>query len=222
LSGDINGVKVYNAMENGKLGLGIQVNGLATVQDLLDAWQPLCDDQTIYKQYAQGNYALCKGCLLNCCSTAYVIPDLVSFKKMAAILKLDYAEFIARFFQEEKLKVGLLRLLPNPCVFLADNICSIYSVRSLICRLYLCSPLLGDTEELVYKIAWTGAAATQIFAEQQGLLPNRSSGSSSFDRLFIDLLEEYRGDEGVESFLQARDYNDILLHHFLPPGKETR
>jgi len=216
MSQGTNRVEVYNGLENGTLGIGIRVNGPATVQDLLDTWQPLCDDQSIYKQYAEGNYALCKGCQLNCCSTAYVIPDIISFRKMAASLNLDLADFIARYFQGDKLGVGLLRLQPNPCVFLKDNICTIYSVRSLICRFYICSPLLGDTEELIYKIAWTGAAATQVFAEQMGLIKGNRLGSSSFDRLFIGLVEEYRGTEGVKSFLQAQDYRDIPLHHFLP------
>lgn len=216
-----NNVEVYNSSENGKLGLGIRINGPASVQDLLDAWQPLCDDQTLFKQYATGNYALCKGCQLNCCSTAYVIPDLISFKKMAALLDLEWRVFIDRYFQREKREVGLLRLKPNPCVFLQNNICSIYSVRSLICRFYLCSPLLGDTEELIYKIAWTGAAATQVFAEEQGLIQGNGSGSTSFDRLFASLLQDYRDSEGVAAFLQAKNYNDVSLHYFLPIGKEV-
>lgn len=214
-----NRVEVYKAVENGKLGLGIRISGPATIQDLLDAWQPLCDDQTIFKQFADGNYAQCKGCRLNCCSTAYVIPDLIAFKKMAAWLGLDWSGLIAGYFQREKLEVGLLRLRPNPCVFLHDNICTVYPVRSLICRLYICTPLLGDTEELVYKIAWAGAAATQVFAEEQGFIPGTVSGSSSFDRLFMGLLEEYRGSEGVTSFLHAQNYKDIPLRHFLTGGK---
>lgn len=218
----MNNIEVYNAVENGTLGVGIRVNGPATVQDLLDVWQPLCDDQSLYKQYAQGNYALCKGCQLNCCSTAYVIPDLISFKKMASSLELDHTAFIARYFHREKLDLGLLRLQPNPCVFLQNNICSIYKVRSLICRFYLCSHLLGDTEEMIYKIAWTGAAATQVFAEEKGLIPRVGAGAlSSFDRLFVRLLEEYRSSEGVKIFLQAQDYRDIPLHYFLPAGKEV-
>jgi len=217
----MNQLEVYNAVENGTLGLGIRVNGPASLQDLLDVWQPLCDDQTLFKQYAEGNYALCKGCQLNCCSTAYVIPDLISFKKMAAFLGVNRADFIARYFHREKLNSGLLRLQPNPCVFLQNNICTIYAVRSLICRFYICSHLLGDTEELIYKIAWTGAAATQVYAEQRGLIPAIGTGElSSFDRLFVRLLEEYRDNDAVQVFMEAEDYRDIPLHLFLPAGKE--
>jgi len=217
----MNQLEVYNAVENGTLGIGIRVNGSASIQDLLDVWQPLCDDQTLFKQYAEGNYALCKGCQLNCCSTAYVIPDLVSFHKMAACMGVGEADFVAAYFHREKLNSGLLRLQPNPCIFLQNNICTIYAVRSLICRFYICSHLLGETEEMIYKIAWTGAAATQVYAEQRGLIPAFGTGGvSSFDQLFIRLLEEYRDSAAVQSFLQAEDYRDIPLQLFLPRGKE--
>ncbi len=210
----MNPVEVYAGIENGQAGLGVKLNGPATVQDLLDAWQPLCDDQSLFKQYALDNHALCKGCQLNCCNTAYVIPDLVSFRKMAELLDLNPAEFISQYFQGEKLQVGLLRLVPEPCIFLRDNICSIYPVRSLICRFYLCTPLLGATEQLIYKIAWSGAAATQIFAAQLGLVTEQRSGASSFDRLFLGLLDEYRDSSGVQCFLEARNYDEISLQHF--------
>lgn len=214
----MSGIAIYHGSEAGQPGLGIQVSLPATVQDLLDAWQPLCDDQTIFKQYAAGNHALCKGCQLNCCHTAYVIPDLVSFRRMAQLMGLTHQEFVARYFQPEKLAVGLMRMIPEPCIFLQDDICSIYPVRSLICRFYLCTPLLGSTEQLIYKIAWSGAAATQLYAQQQGLLPAPAPGASSFDLLFLNLLDEYRDSPGVESFLRARDYRDISLHHFLEPA----
>lgn len=208
-------VEVYHGCENGQPGIGIRINLPATVQDLLDAWQPLCDDQTIFKQYARDKHALCKDCQRNCCNTAYVIPDLVSFRHMAEMLGTAYDDFVVRYFQAEKREVGLLRLIPEPCIFLRDNICSIYPVRSLICRFYLCTPLLGQTEQLIYKIAWSGSAATQVFARQQGLVPEAGPGASSFDRLFLGLLDEYRNSPGVASFLDARDYRDISLHHFL-------
>ncbi|MEA4924542.1 MAG: YkgJ family cysteine cluster protein [Syntrophomonadaceae bacterium] len=214
-------VEVYNAVENGKLGLGVRINGPASVQDLLDAWQPWCDDQSIFKQYAANNHDLCKGCQSNCCNTAYVIPDLIAFKKMAVVLDQDWGDLLVRYFHQEKRDVGILRLQPNPCVFLKNNVCTIYAIRSLICRFYLCSPLLGETEELIYKIAWSGAAATQIFAQEQGLIAAGGSGASSFDRLFIGLLDEYQGSAGVASFLQAQGYEDVPLHNFLPMGKEV-
>lgn len=214
-------IEVYNEVENGKLAIGVKINDdQATVQDLLDVWQPLCDDSSIHKSYAAGYHDICKGCQVNCCNTAYVIPDIVSFKKMPAQLGLDYESFIRLYFHKEKLDIGLLRMQPNPCIFLKDNICSIYQARSLICRFYICSPIVGSTEELIYKISWTGVAATQVFAEQKGLIkPSPNAAYTSFDLLFCRLIEEYRDSEALQLFLNAGSYADIPLQIFLA-GKE--
>ncbi|NLV22858.1 MAG: YkgJ family cysteine cluster protein, partial [Syntrophomonadaceae bacterium] len=195
-------VSICQNEDKGKILLGIKVeDDSASLQDLLDAWQPLCDDTLIHKEYAAACHDACKACQVNCCNSAYVIPDLIAFKKIAAQLDLDYRDFIRQFFQKEKLAVGLLRLNPDPCIFLQERICSIYALRSLICRFYICTPLQGQTEELIYKISWAGAAATQVFAEQQGLLARIGGASrSSFDLLFLQLLEQYRHTQMVESF----------------------
>ena len=210
-------VSICQNEDKGKILLGIKVeDDSASLQDLLDAWQPLCDDTLIHKEYAAAYHDACKACQVNCCNSAYVIPDLIAFKKIAARLDLDYQDFIRQYFQKEKLAAGLLRLSPDPCIFLQERICSIYALRSLICRFYICTPLQGQTEELIYKISWAGAAATQVFAEQQGLLPQTGDASrSSFDLLFLQLLEQYRHTQMVESFLQADDYSDIPLGLFV-------
>jgi hypothetical protein len=68
---------------------------------------------------------------------------------------------------------------------------------------------------LIYSIAWSGAAATQIYARQQGYLPTQpESGSTSFDRLFMEMLKEYSGHPGIELFMSADDYKDIPLSVF--------
>ncbi|HPF21503.1 MAG TPA: YkgJ family cysteine cluster protein, partial [Syntrophomonas sp.] len=167
----MNKVTLHQYQEQGRAALGVKVmDDTASLQDLLDAWQPLCDDTLIHKEYAAAGHDVCKACQVNCCNTAYVIPDLIAFKRISAYLGLNYQDFIRQYFQPEKYVAGLLRFRPDPCVFLQERICSIYELRSLICRFYICTPLYGDTEELIYKISWAGGAATQVFAEQQGLL----------------------------------------------------
>jgi len=214
----MNKVVICQTEDKGQFVLGVQVEDkTASLQDLLDAWQPLCDDTLIHKEYATTFHDACKACQVNCCNTAYVIPDLIAFKKIATQRELGYEDFIQGYFQTEKLTAGLLRLKPDPCIFLKEQICSIYTLRSLICRFYICTPLQGETEELIYKISWAGAAATQVFAEQQGLINKEKTASrSSFDLLFLNLLEEYRHTQMVESFLLADNYSDIPLHLFLP------
>ncbi|HNX28078.1 MAG TPA: YkgJ family cysteine cluster protein [Syntrophomonadaceae bacterium] len=203
--------------QDNKPAIGIRVKDKdATVADLLKAWQPLCDDKQVLKKYGDQLTGVCKGCQANCCNTAYVIPDLISFKKMAAHLKLDYKSFIEGYFDREKAAAGLLRLKPDPCIFLKDNICTIYPHRSLICRFYLCSKMLGDCEQLIYSIAWAGSAALQIFAEQNQLIKTDPRvGLSSFDLMFKQLVEEYRDKPQVGLFLQADYYDDVPLASFL-------
>lgn len=209
-------LEVYQALDNGKVKLGLRIHDQsANLLDLLEAWQPLCDDTAIFKAYGDKQHSACRGCLTNCCNTAYVIPDLISFKRMAEWVGQSEFEFIRGWFQPEKLALGLLRMKPDPCIFLQDRVCTVYPVRSLICRFYLCTPLTGETEQLIYSIAWSGAAATQIYAEQNGYLPPPIKGGyTSFDRLFVEMLAAYRQHPGVESFLSASDYREIPLQLF--------
>ena len=210
-------VELYQAESEGQMALGLKFNRTdISLAELLQVWQPLCDDEAIHKMYGLNNHAPCRGCLHNCCNTPYVIPDLISFKKTARYYHLDYPVFIANFFQPAKVAAGILKIQSDPCVFLQDNICAIYPIRSLICRFYLCSFLLGDTEQLVYSLAWTGSAATQVFAEKNGF-SNESAGQgvTGFDLLFRRLISDYRYEPVLDLFLQADSYDDIPLEPFL-------
>lgn len=211
----VNRVEVYKAIEDGKLGIGIRVNDVnANLQDLLDAWEPLSDDASVYKKYAADG-AVCKGCQVNCCHTAYVMPDLIAFKQMAACAGYDYPGFIEHCLQKDKLSAGLLQM-QIPCRFLQENVCSIYPVRGLICRFYLCAEVLGQTQQLIYAITLAGITATRVFAEQTGLLPPIIPGGlNSFDRMITRLIEEQRSEEQVRLFLGAEKYADIPLQPFL-------
>ncbi|NLW92016.1 MAG: hypothetical protein GXY34_10535 [Syntrophomonadaceae bacterium] len=211
-------VKIYQEQGNNEQLLGVEVlDSAATLADLLAAWQPLCDDTSIYKLYAADNHADCRACVANCCNTAYVIPDLIAFRKMALALNCDYPEFIAEYFHAAKAELGIPRLQPNPCILLQNGICTVYPVRSLICRFYICTGLTGDTEQLIYDLSWTGAAATIVFARERGILPAAGAGGySSFDLLFKKLLDEYQDDPRIQLFLQAVEYSDIPLQPFLP------
>jgi len=211
-------LEIYQTFEDGMAKLGLKVGDrTANLADLLECWQPLCDDESIFKAYGQDHHAACKGCPNNCCNTAYVIPDLISFRKMAAHLNVTEAEFVQGWFQPDKLALGLLKLKSDPCVFLQEGICSIYPLRSLICRFYICTDLAPATEQLVYSIAWSGAAATLLYARQQGYLPAPApSGYTSFDRFFMELAEAYQGLPGMQAFFRAENYRDIPLQYFLP------
>ncbi len=210
-------VEVYYRDSEPEAGVSLRIKDKdATAADLLEAWQPLCDDETVFKAFAQDNYSMCRGCTTNCCNTAYVIPDIISFKKMAHHLQLSHEEFLNSYFQKEKLAVGLPRMKPDPCIFLQDNICSIYPLRSLICRFYVCTRLSGPSEQFIYSLTWTGITAAILFAERNNLLQTQPrAGLSSMDILFKNLIEEYRYNPNVQLFMNAAEYSDIPLLPFL-------
>lgn len=210
-------IEVYITNLNGQaaINLGIKAKD-ATVGDLLESWQPLCDDTALFKNCALNNYAACKGCQFNCCHNAYVMPDIISFKNMARHLNLSYGEFIKNHFQEDKIKIGLLKMKTDPCIFLQENICAIYPFRTLICRFYLCSFMTGPVEQLIYSLTWYGITATLLFAERNNWFPILGNpGCSSLDLMFIRMLEENRCNDKVQLFMNAADYHELPLLPFL-------
>lgn len=191
----------------------------ATLGDLLRAWQPLCDDPGVYKQFAEPHFAPCRGCAVNCCRHAYVVPDIVSLRQLAAHLQMDLPQLASDYLLEESLRAGIPRMRTSPCLFLVDGLCTVYPVRTLICRFYLCTPLEGFAEQLVYAITLAGMAATRRVLRGLGLMPAAGAqaghGLSGFDLHLRRLLDACEGWAGVQSFLEAADYDDIPLAVFL-------
>lgn len=207
-------VCVYKRKENNKLGLGVSVaDETATVQDLLAVWEPLAGDPRLPKKYAQDTN-LCRGCLNNCCHSAFVIPDLVAFKALSKRCGMTPEKMLAAYFDPDSLRMGIPRLGPGLCPFLKDRICTVYPERSLLCRFYLCTHILGETEELLYSVVTAGVAATLIWLEELKLLP-KGRGLTGFDQVLTNLLASYRQHPGTAAFLAATDYSQVKLKLFI-------
>jgi len=161
---------------------------------------------------------VCKGCINSCCLSPYIMPDLISFQKMALHLNLDYADLLDGYFDRAGVEKTIPRLKSNPCIFWKDNLCTIYSLRSLTCRFYMCSNIEAWTEELIYSISWTSIAATVQFARQKGLLNQNINSTSSFEYACQKIIDHYCNDN-VKWFMNARDYNDIPLRPFIDEVK---
>ncbi len=210
-------VEIYKANQDIKTAIGVRLKQEdASLQDLLDAWQPLCDDTEIIKKYAPAGHAVCKGCQINCCLAVDVTPDLISCQKMARDLGLDIASFIREYFEPEPLAKGLLKLKSNPCIFLKDYVCSIYASRSLLCRFYLCSEMTGDTQNLIYHLSLMGAAATYRFARLNNLVPAPGNeGQGSYDAMYLKLIEDALHLPELDFFMKAEEYSQIPLLPFM-------
>lgn len=213
-------VEVCWGGHNKEQTIGIRVRSSdATVADLLEVWQSLAEDTRVRKKYA-GPGLVCRGCQSNCCSNPFVIPDLIAIKQMADHLSMSYSVLIDTYCCPHHRQKGLLKLKSEPCIFLQDNLCTIYPYRSLTCRFYLCSSLLGETEQIIYSIAWTGIAAAWIFARQEGIISGPAHGThrpgrGSFEQICLDLIAKYSRSPNVDLFLNACQYSHIPLKPFL-------
>jgi len=200
--------------DNDQSGLRLLIDGGShTVADLLQLWQPLCDDERIYKQFAANQHAACVSCINNCCNTAYVTPDIIAVRKMALQAGLSLPDFAQRWLDADKLALGI-PVLPQPCPWLsATGRCEIYEARSLLCRFYLCTPLAGELEQLIYSLTLVGMVAT---ARELGLsTPDAGMSMTSFDRLNLETMFSWKDHPGVEAFLHANSYQEVPLKIFL-------
>jgi len=197
-----------------QVGLDLEIIGSGhSVADLLTVWQPLCDDEKVFKQFAAGQHAACISCVNNCCNSAYVTPDIISLRRMAAHTGLSLAAYANRYLDADKLSLGL-PVLKQPCPWLAaEGRCDVYEARSLLCRFYLCTPLSGQLEQLIYSIALVGVVSS---AQELGLnISLTGLAMSSFDRLNLEEIVAWSGHPGVAAFCQAANYQEVPLDIFL-------
>ena len=202
--------------EDGSIAVNLREVHSATLQDLLDCWQPLCDDPGIYKRYATGHYAACKACEQNCCGAADISPDLISLRRLSKGLGLSIPDFLTRFCEPDLLTHGLIKVQSNPCIFLRENICTVYPWRTLLCLFYICSEIEASAQELIYRCSLLGAAAAHRYAREQGLIPGaKPEGLGTFDRSFLTLMEQQMHHSAVDYFLSTDDYAAIPLRILL-------
>ena len=129
-------------------------------------------------------------------------------------MKVSPEESLRRWFDPESLAVGILRWKYGPCVFLRDRLCAIYRERSLICRFYLCTNILGETEEMIYSVVTAGIAALYLRLEEKGLLTFRGAGLTGYDQALLDLIQRYRDHPGTMEFKKADSYHEVMLRAF--------
>ena len=188
----------------------------ATVQDLIEAIQPWCDDEQIHKLYLEERQGACKGCAVNCCRECFVLPDAISFRWLQEYLGLETAEFFQQYFDPELLAKGLPRLRSSPCVFLQEGLCTVYPYRTLICRLYICTPMSDEAQTLVYGVVAAGIGEFLRIAQTEGYLnPTEDSLTSwsGYEKMMMELIrsEAQRLDN---PFRGAGQYHEVPLRSF--------
>lgn len=208
----------------GEVGLDVWIADRdATVADLLACLQQATDDQGVLKPFHRRRYARCAGCTTNCCKYNYITPDLVAANALASKLGLTLDAFADRY-----LNLGSDLPYPEfrkrPCPFLADNRCTVYQERALICRLYLCTPMSDRLEQLRAAVSFAGEAALKqrlvelglgpagwrISAERKALRMRRDQGYLSPDA-YAEASEQLQLHYERNPFLQGQGYAEALL-----------
>ena len=199
----------------------------ATVQDLIEAIQPWCDDEHIHKLYMEGYQGACRGCAVNCCRECFVLPDAISFRWLQEHLRLEPAEFIRQYFDPERLAKGLPRLKSSPCAFLREDLCTVYPYRTLICRLYICTlwpmkPKPWSTGQ------WPPIGEFLRIARTEGYLPKaeeaveaRSAACTGYEKLMLELIQG-EAERPDNPFRGALKYEEVSLRAFCTEAEWQR
>lgn len=215
-------VAVFPKELGGRAGLDLVVlEPDATVADLAAALDPFAGEAPVYKRQLRGGGG-CAGCRESCCTTSIIAPEPISWRLTAAHLGLTEAELADRCLDPVARAHGVAVYRSFPCTFLRDHLCSIYPVRSLICRLFICCPYTGVLEDLVHHIMGAGAAALRARLAARGLLgPLRPLGGAGYAGEFARwyTLWQGGGPSGVPAaaanpFHGAETYADLPLRAF--------
>lgn len=217
-------VELLSCEIDGESGLDVRIaSSNATVADLLANLQQATDDAGVLKPFHRQRYARCAGCTTNCCKYNYITPDLVSANALAARFGMALAGFAERY-----LNLGSDLPYPEfkkrPCPFLADNHCTVYQERALICRLYLCTPMTDRLERLRAAVSFAGEAALKrrlvdlglgptgwrSAAERKALRLRRDQGQIS-PEAYAQASEQLELQHERNPFLQERSYAEVLL-----------
>ncbi len=209
---------------DGEPGLDVRITDRnATVADLLASLQQATDDEGILKPFHRQRYARCAGCTTNCCKYNFITPDLVAANALTARFGLDLPGFAERY-----LNLGSDLPYPEfkrrPCPFLADNRCTVYQERALICRLYLCTPMTDRLEQLRAAVSFAGEAALKqrlvdlglgpagwrVSAERRALRLRRDQGQLS-PEAYAEASEQLELRHEHNPFLQGQGYARALL-----------
>lgn len=193
----------------GEVGLDVVVsNQDASVADLIAALQLPADDPAILKPYHKKRYSVCRGCVNNCCKYNSIVVDLVAAERLAGHLGLNLSRFAQAYLSCEP-DLPFPEFKRRPCPFLAQNCCTVYVARALICRLYLCTPMTERLEKLRCAVLFAGEAALRQRLVELGLAPS----SWQEQHLRSTLNRRYRGGAMTRlSWEQEHDQLDLLLH----------
>ena len=200
---------------DGETGLDVQIiQKGATVADLLSAMQSPADDANIYKPLHKSRYAVCAGCSYNCCKSNDIPLDLVAARDIAALRAVPLERFLRSHVRCDE-SVMFPEFRARPCPFLATNLCTVYEQRALICRLYLCTPMSDELEQLRKAVLLMGNGALRQTMVKLGMAP-RTWSEKALRLVAASSSHPLSEEEMLEKMLHQNPYLLGAEHHEVP------
>ena len=205
-------VRLVHCEIDGETGLDVQVaDSSATVYDLLAAMQYPADDKEIYKPLHKARYGVCAGCAYNCCKSNDIPLDLVAAQSIARAHELSLQRFLRSHVRYDD-SVMFPEFRRRPCPFLTENLCSVYQHRALICRLYLCTPMSDQLEQLRLAVLLMGNGALRQTMVDMHMAPRIWGERSLRQAASESVRSEWEG-AMLERMLYANPYLLGAQHH---------
>ncbi len=209
-------VRLVKCDIDGRVGIHVKLaERSATVADLLAAMQDPAGDAQVYKPLHKSRYGICAGCTYNCCKSNDIVLDLVAAESIAGALSMPLTRFLRSYLRFDG-SVMFPELRTRPCPFLMGNFCSVYAERALICRLYLCTPMSDELEQLRLAVLLMGNGALRQTMVRLGIAPrswgeNALRHAATYSRRPADDLALLDRMLHANPYLLGAAHNEVLL-----------
>ncbi|MCL2498555.1 MAG: YkgJ family cysteine cluster protein, partial [Symbiobacteriaceae bacterium] len=128
---------IYRDIE-GATGLELAaISPTATVASLFPPLQLAGDDPLLPKREHPARLAVCAACRNNCCRRYPIVPDVIAVRHLATKFGYSIENFAKKYLTLPD-NFLLAEFQGSSCPFLSQELCTVYDLRPLLCRFYLC------------------------------------------------------------------------------------
>ncbi len=208
-------ITVSLCLVNGKPGYDLTIHDeLATVQDYIAAMENAIEILPLFLHRKKANK--CAGCA-ECCKDAILLNwvDVMMIREQLSINQVAKIRI-----RENDFAIGIILSEEKEmfCSFLdrTNNLCTIYPVRPLVCRVYVCAPSTKTAFDIRNHIIHKG---------QEDLIRRWVSQVQEWGEFLFEKFDREKGvnvyhgfskDWPPNAFSGKSNYNEVLLKDLLP------
>jgi len=205
-------VEAVPAVFKGKMGYNIKVNDpRATLQDYIDAVEMFISGSGCFRS-RKPELETCYGCDL-CCQERIPVTMVDVFNLTGPNVEEAFKKFLHVYVDRRVVDITMALDGRGKCIFL-DNTkgtCTVYNMRPLVCRTFICCPSTGGAKKLREEIVNTGEdelVRSWFLTGENGITPIIHEGVSPSPDI---------SDYPPTPFARTRDYNKIRIKDVCSP-----